>query len=31
MARASRELAVAHGPQFMPQRLLADRDIELVP
>ena len=31
MAWAGRELATAHGPRLVPQRLLADRYLELVP
>src|SRR5690606_37633140 len=31
MTRSGRELAIAHGAQFMPQSLLADRHLELVP
>jgi hypothetical protein len=31
VARAGRELAIAHGPQFAAQGLLGDRDAELLP
>jgi hypothetical protein len=31
MARAGRELAIVHGPQLAAQRLLGDRDAELLP
>ncbi len=31
MARSGRELAIAHGSQLMPEGLLADRQLELVP
>ena len=31
MARAGRELAIVHGPQLPAQRLLGDRDAELLP
>src|SRR5215207_609790 len=31
MARTGRELAIVHGPQFARQRLLGDRDAELLP
>jgi len=30
MERTSRELAIAHGPQFPAERLLGDRDPELL-
>ena len=30
MARTSRELAIAHGPQFPAERLLGDRDPEFL-
>src|SRR3954454_2705452 len=31
MARTGRELAIVHGPQLARQRLLGDRDAELLP
>ena len=30
VARAGRELAIAHGAQFAAERLLGDRDLELL-